>query len=75
VIGYYEQALAIWKLVYGDQHPDVAIDLNNLGSAYFELGDKKRAKAYFEASYQIKLKFFGPDHPSTRTTAKWLAGL
>jgi hypothetical protein len=32
-IGYYEQALAIDRAVYGDNHPDVAIDLNNLGSA------------------------------------------
>jgi hypothetical protein len=39
-IGYYEQALAIDRAVYGDNHPKVATRLNNLGSACFALGEK-----------------------------------
>jgi hypothetical protein len=46
--------------------------LNNLGAAYFDLGHKKQAKPYFERAYAIKLKFFGPEHPSSKTTAEWL---
>jgi len=74
-IGYYEQALAIDRAVYGDQHPSVARDLNNLGAAYFALGQQEKAKDYFQESYDIKLKFFGAEHPSSKTTASWLADL
>ena len=31
---YIEQALAIDKKVYGEEHPDVARDLNNLAGSY-----------------------------------------
>ena len=36
---------------------------------------KKMAEENFEAAYQIKLKFFGPDHPWSKTTAEWLESL
>ncbi|MCP4744703.1 MAG: tetratricopeptide repeat protein, partial [Desulfobacteraceae bacterium] len=40
-IEYFTQALAIDKKTYGDQHPNVAIYLNNLGSAWRSLGEYK----------------------------------
>ena len=46
-VGYYEEALKIDKKVYGDEHPDVATDLNNLGSAWKALGDAKKAVGYY----------------------------
>ncbi len=41
--------------------------LNNLGGAYFALGDLKRARPYLEQAYRIFNKFFGEQHPSTVT--------
>ena len=58
------RALAIDEASYGPDHPDVAIDLNNLASllqATNRLGEAeplmRRALAIDEASY-------GPDHPN-----------
>jgi len=58
--------------VFGNDHPIGARDLNNLGAAYFGLGDKKSAKTYFEKAYAIFLKFFGPGHPHSLTVKSWL---
>ena len=33
---------------YGEDHPDVAIDRNNLGGAYQALGEVDRAIRYYE---------------------------
>jgi hypothetical protein len=69
------RALAIDEASFGPEHPDVAIDLNNLAQllkATNRLGEAeppmRRALAIFEAS-------LGGDHPNTRTVAKNLAGL
>ena len=34
-LDYYEQALAIDKKAYGEEHPAVARDLTNIGAAWF----------------------------------------
>jgi hypothetical protein len=36
------------------------------------MGQKDKARPYFEKAYVIKLKFFGKDHPSSKTTEEWL---
>jgi hypothetical protein len=36
---FHEKALVIDLKIYGDQHPAVARDYNNLGLAYLELGE------------------------------------
>jgi tetratricopeptide (TPR) repeat protein len=43
----------------------VAIDLNNIGSAWDDLGDTKKAIEYYEQAYQIALVVWEKDHPST----------
>ncbi len=62
-IAYYEQALAIDRKVFGEEHPDVAIDLNNLGAAWSALGENKKAIAYYEQALAIDRKVFGEEHP------------
>jgi tetratricopeptide (TPR) repeat protein len=71
-IEYYERALAIDEAVFGPEHPDVAVDLNNLGAAYFALEQKEKAKEYFEKAYKIWNAFLGEEHPNTKTVKKWL---
>ena len=41
-------ALAIDEVAYGPDHPEVAIDMNNLGGVLKDLGDMSGAKAHFE---------------------------
>jgi tetratricopeptide (TPR) repeat protein len=71
-IDYYEQALSIDRVVYGEQHPNVARELNNLGEAYFHIGQRETAKGYLEKAHAILLKFFGDGHPQTKAVAKSL---
>ena len=69
------RALAIDEASYGPDHPDVAIDLNNLAQllqATNRLGEAeplmRRALAIDEASY-------GPDHPNVAIDLNNLASL
>jgi hypothetical protein len=69
----YEQALTIDRAVYDNNHPNVAIDLNNLGGGAFYIGRKAEGKKYFQPALAIFKQLLGPEHPNTKTVAKWLA--
>lgn len=71
-IAFYEEALSIDKEVYGESHPGIAIDLNNIGSAWYALGDPQRAKEYFQQAYTMFRGFYGDEHPHTQTVKEWL---
>ncbi len=74
-IEYYEQALTIGKELYGNRHPDVATNLNNISMAWHALGDRKHAKTCFQQAYSTLREFYGDEHPHTITTKKWLERL
>ena len=59
----YERALAIDEAAYGTDHPDVAIDVNNLGGVLNALGDMEGAKKMYEQALAIDEATYGPDHP------------
>ncbi len=63
-IKYFEQALAIWKVVWGEKHQNVATALNNLGSAWADLGDPKQAIGYYEQALVIDRAVYGDQHPN-----------
>ena len=50
--------------------PTVAIDLNNLGSAWDDLGDAKKAITYYERALAIDEKTYGKDHPTGGHTSQ-----
>ena len=60
---FHEQALKIMKVVYGDNHPNVAGALNNLGLVLAELGDYPNAKDYHEQALKIRKAIYGDKHP------------
>jgi len=62
-IEYYEQALAIVKKAFGDEHPQVATGLNNLGAAWDNKGQYDKAIEYYEQALAILKKSFGDEHP------------
>ena len=64
-IGYYEQALAIDRKVSGEEHPDVAIGLNNLGGAWKSPGEYQKAIEYFEQSLSISALEMEPGNSNT----------
>ncbi len=60
---YYEQALASDLKSFGEDHPNVARDRNNLGEAWRQLGHYQKAIGYYEQALASDLKTFGEDHP------------
>ena len=51
---YMEQSLAIWKKVYGEEHPKVALGLNNLALLLWRLGRHADAIPYQVEAVEIK---------------------
>jgi len=59
----YEEALALWIRIHGDDHLDVALTRSNLGALEVRLGDFEAARAHLEAALEIRRRRLGPDHP------------
>jgi tetratricopeptide (TPR) repeat protein len=70
-----EQALALTRKRYGDDHPEVATILGNLAGLLRQLGDLSYARVLFEQALAVDLKTYGDDHPKVATTRASLAGL
>jgi len=71
----FERALAIDERVFGPDHPNVAIRVNNLGSVLRELGDLAGARAAGERALRIFERFLPPEHSYIRTVRGNLEGL
>jgi tetratricopeptide (TPR) repeat protein len=59
---YYERALKLDESVYGLDHPNVAIDLNNLGLVLRNLGDFIGARVNYDRALKIGETVFGLNH-------------
>lgn len=51
--------------VFGNQHPQVALDLWALAQAEKKLGEKDKAQKHLKEALNISQAFFPPDHPLT----------
>jgi len=71
----FERALKIGETVYGPNHPDVAIDVNNLGGVLQDLGDYPAAKAAYERALDIFKKVLPADHPNIKIVQENLESL
>ncbi len=65
VIRYSQQALAIFRRVFGVSHPNVTIALNGLGMAYTSLGKNPEAIGYYSEALDITEKSAGKDSLET----------
>ena len=63
-----ERELAIIERVYGRDHAQVAITLNNLGLAYAELGDHAKEREMLERALAIGERAYGRDHVELAST-------
>ena len=61
-------ALRIDEAVFGPDHPNVATDVNNLGSVLQALGDRAGARECFQRALGIFRQRLPPDHPYIRIT-------
>nr|WAI02779.1 MAG: tetratricopeptide repeat protein [Candidatus Methanoperedens sp.] len=67
-IQYSEQALSIFKEVYGERHPAVVATLNNIGVAWGKLGKSEKALQCYEQALLIVKELYGEGHLAMATT-------
>ncbi len=58
-----EKTLDMREKALGLDHPDVALNLNNLAVLYDSLGDYAKAEPLYKRSLVIYEKALGPEHP------------
>lgn len=67
------EALDIYKVTWGEEHPDYAIALNNLASALWDLERWQEGDALMERSIELKRQLYGASHPNIATSLDNLA--
>jgi CHAT domain-containing protein/tetratricopeptide (TPR) repeat protein len=72
---YYKQVLEIYKKALGEEHPNFAMSLNNLGLMYSNIGDYKAAELYYKQSIEIYKKALGDEHPDYAKSLNSLGNL
>ena len=65
----------IFEKAFGPEHPDLAINLNNLGNLYRAQGRYSEAEALSKRSLAIAEKALGPEHPDVGESLNNLAEL
>ncbi len=67
-IEYYTKSLEIKKKVYGEEHIEIAFELNSLGQAYYNLYDKaslQKATKFFRMAHELWVKLVGNEDPTS----------
>ncbi len=72
---HLEQALAIHRQTFGDAHPAVAADRNNLATLAREMGQPERALEHLRPVVDIVRSLYGDVHPETARALTNVAGL
>jgi tetratricopeptide (TPR) repeat protein len=65
----FERSLCIVEAIFGSEHPEVAIRVNNLGLVLQALGKLDEARQCFERALQIDETAFGSEHPEVAVDA------
>lgn len=72
----YERALGIWEASLGNNHPQVATAVNNLGTVLLHgLGDLAGARAAYERALTISEASLGNNHPQVVTVVNNLGSV
>ncbi len=58
------QSHKIFKDLYGEEHPEVAVSLNDLGNFYYKTGCGKKAEQCFLQSCEMCKRLYGKEHPA-----------
>jgi serine/threonine-protein kinase len=69
----WDQAFAIRRQEFGDDHPDTLISMNNLAIAYVDAGQLERAVPLLEQVLKGQRATLGDDHPDTLISMNNLA--
>ena len=63
---FMENSLTMKKQLFGDEHPEVASSLNNLGEYLQSIGRLDEALVNMKSSLAMRKKLLGDDHPDVR---------
>ena len=61
------KCLTAYKQLLGDNHPDVALSLNNLALLYQSQGRYTEAEPLYREAIKIATQVLGDNHPHTQT--------
>ena len=64
----YRRALQMDEALYGPDHPEVAINLNNLGELLRTTNRMKEAEQLYRRAIKIDEATYGPNHPEVANT-------
>ena len=67
---YYEKAYVIKKLIYGNDHLEIATTLNHMGNLHKYRGQYDMALMLHSEVLGLKTKLYGENHPSVQTTVE-----
>ena len=72
---YFEKDLEINRKVLGEEHPDTALSMNNMGALLSAMGDYDAARPYYEMALEIRRNVLGEEHPDTANSLNNLGAL
>jgi tetratricopeptide (TPR) repeat protein len=62
------EAISIFKKLYGSRHPNTAILFNNIGVLFENIGRYNDALSYYNKALAIYMAYYGEQHPHTAQT-------
>ena len=74
-IPFAELVQMIYSIVYGEQHPEYAASLSDLGVLYSDVNNYSKAEEYHQQALSIRQSTLGYSHPDCATSLLNLGGL
>src|ERR1700730_952029 len=71
----YQEALQIYRKVFGAEHPGTVTFLSNLAELYKAMGEYAKAEPLYQEALRIRQKVLGPEHPDVAARLNNLAAL
>ncbi len=65
----------MFERLYGPDHYEIAVNLNNLAAVMEATGKAEEAEHLYRRALELKKRLFGPEHPEVALTAKNLSFL
>ncbi len=72
---YYDPRPRYQRKGAGEEHPDTATSLNNMGGLLQAMGELAEARPYYARALAIREKVLGAEHPHTATSLNNMGAL
>jgi tetratricopeptide (TPR) repeat protein len=72
---FYKEAISLYRKIYGENHPSVSLQINNMASMLFTCKRYEEAETLYVTSRNILTKFHGQAHASVATSINNIAKL